>query len=245
MKAIILAAGVGKRLRPITNSIPKSMIKICDKPILEYIVNDLVNFGFNEICIVVGHHGNQIKKYFGNGNKFNAKISYVIQKEFKGTAHATRYGKDFVGYDKFLLHLGDAINPDALKEHVGDMLGDESDIDILSTKIDISKTKYVGNIKTRGDYIVNITEKSPRSTSNLSWAGVAVFKDNRIFKKIDELNPSNTGEYEITEAINNTLSEGTIIKNHICKKSIDVGTSKGMKEARDAFLKSVKKLNKN
>ena len=72
MKAIILAAGVGKRLRPITNSIPKSMIKIRNKPILEYIVNDLVNFGFNEICVVIGHHGNQIKKYFGCGDKFSA-----------------------------------------------------------------------------------------------------------------------------------------------------------------------------
>ena len=64
MKAIILAAGLGKRLRPITNSIPKPMIKIYDKPILEYIVNDLVNFGFDEICIVIGYNGNQIKKYF-------------------------------------------------------------------------------------------------------------------------------------------------------------------------------------
>ena len=241
MKAIILAAGIGKRLRPITNSIPKPMIKIYDKPILEYIVNDLVNFGFDEICIVIGYNGNQIKKYFGSGDKFNAKISYVIQKEYKGTAYAVMCAKDFVGYDKFLLHLGDAINPDALKEHVNDMLGGESDIDIISTKIDVSKAKYVGNIKTSGDYIVKITEKSPQSTSNLSWAGVALFKDNRIFKKISELNPSNTGEYEITEAINNTLSEGTVVKNHICKKSIDVGTPKGVKKAWDWKKEQIQK----
>ena len=232
MKAIILAAGLGKRLRPITNSIPKPMIKIYDKPILEYIVNDLVNFGFDEICIVIGYNGNQIKKYFRSGDKFNAKISYVIQKEYNGTAYAVMCAKDFVGYDKFLLHLGDTVNPDALKEHVNDMLEGKSDIDIISTKIDVSKAKYVGNIKTRGDYIVKITEKSPHSTSNLSWAGVALFKDNRIFKKIDELSLSNTGEYEITEAINNILSEGAVVKNHICKKSIDVGTSIGVKEAR-------------
>ena len=66
MKAVLLAAGRGTRLQPITNAISKQMIKIAGKPLLEYIIDDLVDHGYDEICIVIGHHGNQIKKYFAN-----------------------------------------------------------------------------------------------------------------------------------------------------------------------------------
>ena len=71
MKAILLAAGLGNRLLPITESIPKPMIKIADKPILEYILNDLITAGFDDFCIVVGHQANQIKNHFNSFYKIN------------------------------------------------------------------------------------------------------------------------------------------------------------------------------
>ena len=80
MKAVLLAAGIGKRLVPITKSVPKPMIKICGKPIIEYIVNDLVKSNFNEICMVVGHESYQIKDYFNNYYD-NVEISFVIQEQ--------------------------------------------------------------------------------------------------------------------------------------------------------------------
>ena len=230
MKAVILSAGEGKRLKPTTDFMPKTMIKISGKPIIEYIINDLLKFGFNEICIVIGHRGNQIKSYFGDGTKLNAKISYVVQKELKGTANATNSARNFVCEEPFLLHLGDAINPGALEENIENMLNNDADINILSTPILPSKVSKVGNIETDGNNVIRITEKSPKSKSNLSWAGVAVFKSNFIFKIIDKLQPSLSGEYEITEAMNNALSYGFKIRNHVCKKSIDAGTMNGLEE---------------
>ena len=71
------------------------MIPIAGKPILEYIIKDLANYGFDEICIVVGHHANKIKNYFGNGFNMNLKIQYVTQLEYNGTADALKLAKKF------------------------------------------------------------------------------------------------------------------------------------------------------
>ncbi|MGI0009833.1 MAG: sugar phosphate nucleotidyltransferase, partial [Nitrosopumilaceae archaeon] len=144
MKAVLLAAGVGQRLRPITNSIPKQMISIGGKPLLEYIINDITSLGFDKICIVIGHHGNQIKNYFGEGRRFNATIEYVTQQEYKGTADATNYARKFVGKDKFLLYLSDTIIPKRLHEHVQYMLTEDSEANILSAKVSLEKMVRAG-----------------------------------------------------------------------------------------------------
>jgi len=79
MKAVLLAAGKGQRLSPISDKTSKLMIIIHGKPFLEYIINDLIDVGISEICIVVGNLGNQIRDYFGNGNNFGVKIEFVVQ----------------------------------------------------------------------------------------------------------------------------------------------------------------------
>ena len=90
MKVILLAAGLGKRLEPVTSSLPKPMISVSGKPILEYIINDLKKSGFTDYCIVIGHLGEKIKKYFGNGAAFNIHISYVEQ-EILSMIHLSYY----------------------------------------------------------------------------------------------------------------------------------------------------------
>ena len=224
MKAVILAAGIGKRLGDLTKSLPKPMIRIFDKPILEYIINDLVKSGFDEICIVIGHYGEQIKQYFGNGERFDSRITYVTQMDYNGTADATLYAKDFVGNEMFLLHLGDAINPDALEKYSGDMFNDKTDASIISVKIEDSMKMNVGNIEVDGNNVIKISEKSQTSESNLAWAGVVIFKNIGIFEEIKKMTISPTGEYEITDAINMMILDKKIIRNYICETSIDVGT---------------------
>ena len=124
MKAVILAAGMGKRLKPLSDLVPKALLKIHGKPVLEYIVNDLIQNNFDEICIVIGHHGDKIQEHFGNGQKFGAKISYVVQPQLLGTANALNHASNFVGNEPFLLHLGDAINPNALQNYTKKLLSD-------------------------------------------------------------------------------------------------------------------------
>ena len=96
MKAVIIAAGEGKRLRPITSSRPKPLIPIAGKPLLEHTILGLKNSGIKEVLLVVGYKENLIKTYFGDGKeKFGLKIEYITQEERLGTAHAFGYAKKF------------------------------------------------------------------------------------------------------------------------------------------------------
>ena len=238
MKAVLLAAGKGLRLQPITNKIAKPMIPIAGKPFLEYVITDLVESGFRDICIVIGYLGNQIQDYFQDGKQWGIKIEYVIQTEFKGTADATRYARDFVGNDKFLLYMSDTIIPYDLKTYLKNMINDTSDVSILSGNTPSYQIGKVGNVEVDGEYVKKLSEKSSDSASNLAWAGLALFSDGLIFKIIDDLNPSARGEYEITDAMNSMLYYNKKIRNHFCDEYIDSGTPDGLLDSVKFILSS-------
>ena len=118
MKAVILAAGEGNRLKPITSSRPKPMIPIAGKPLLEHTIAGLRDAGINDILLIVGYKEDVIKNYFSNGiDQFNVNIEYVTQEEYLGTAHATGYARDFIKDDTFLMMYGDLlVSPIIFKE---------------------------------------------------------------------------------------------------------------------------------
>ena len=104
MKAVILAAGEGKRLRPITSSCPKPMIPLFGKPLLEHTILGLKNNGINHILLVVGYKQEIIKEHFEKtALELNIKIEYTTQEEYLGTAHAANYAKDFIQDEPFLM----------------------------------------------------------------------------------------------------------------------------------------------
>lgn len=107
MKAFILAAGKGKRLKPITNNIPKPLIKIKGKPLLEWSLIKLRSAGVKEIVINLHYLGDQIVDYFGNGKKLDLKINYSFEKRLLGTGGALIQGKNFLNDSPFLLISGD------------------------------------------------------------------------------------------------------------------------------------------
>ena len=228
MKAVLLAAGIGQRLQPITNYIPKPMIKIAGKPILEYILEDLLNFGFDDFCIVVGHEANQIKNYFINWNKNNCNISFVTQNDYKGTAHAMYLAKDFTKNDPFLLYLADTIIPLDLNDKLSKMVSNVNSISILSSKSFVNNSNSVGNVVVVDNSVKSISEKSEINETNLAWAGLAFFRDCLIFKVIENLPLSKRGEYDITDAMDLVIKQNKIIRNYSCKKFIDCGTPKGL-----------------
>ena len=107
MKAFILAAGKGKRLKPITNNIPKPLIEIKGKPLLEWSLIKLRSAGIKEIVINLHYLGDQIVDYFGNGKKLDLKINYSFEKRLLGTGGALIQGKNFLNDSPFLLISGD------------------------------------------------------------------------------------------------------------------------------------------
>jgi len=240
MKAVLLAAGKGVRLFPITKKLPKQMIKIAGKPILEYVIGDLAQNNFKDICIVIGHENNPIKDYFGDGSKFGVKITYVLQNEPKGTAHATFIARDFVGNDEFLLYLADTIITEELSSFVKNLQTD-FDIKIISSKVSKEKSDSVGKIHFKeGNIVTKISEKSTSDSVILAWAGIAFFKSNQIFEIIEKLAPSIRNEYEIVDAFNNFIDEGKKINQFQCNSFIDTGTVKGLLDLQKFLFKKIK-----
>ncbi|MBI3415167.1 MAG: nucleotidyltransferase family protein, partial [Verrucomicrobia bacterium] len=109
MKAVILAAGKGTRMKELTNELPKPMLRVQGKPILEHIIEGLITAGIREICIITGWRAEVIEDYFGSGKKWNIVISYARQVVQDGTGKAPELAKAFVGQENFLLTYGDIL----------------------------------------------------------------------------------------------------------------------------------------
>ena len=112
-----MAAGEGKRLNPLTTYMPKVMLPVGNKPILEYVVDALVKNNIRDIMIVIGYHGDKIKRYFGNGEKFNSSIKYIVQDKQLGTAHALYQVHKIPEFGDFIVLPGDnIIGEDGIKK---------------------------------------------------------------------------------------------------------------------------------
>lgn len=203
MKAVIIVAGEGKRLRPITSSRPKPLIPIAGKPLLEHTILALKNSGIKEILLVVGYKENLIKDYFGDGKeKFDLKIEYITQEEQLGTAHAFGYGKDFANDESVLFMYGDLlVEPKAFKEIVQKFNDNKDDGIILLMHVENPEVFGIISLDSEG-FVEKIIEKpSPEmNVGNLANAGVFIF-DSKIFQAIEKTEKSIRGEYEFTDSM--------------------------------------------
>lgn len=209
MKAVILAAGKGKRLRPITATRPKPLIPIAGKPLLEHSILGLIDAGIEELLLVVGYKEEMIKAYFGRDKeKFDVKINYITQEEYLGTAHATGYAKDFVKDDDFLLMYGDLlVDSKTFKELINEFK--TTPCEGLISLIEVNKPENYGIISVDSNgFVEKITEKpSPDlNLGNLANAGIYLFKSN-IFKTIQKTEKSIRGEYELTDSMEILINE--------------------------------------
>ena len=222
MKAVILAAGEGTRMRPITYTTPKPLIKILGKPILEYNF-DILKDKVDEIIVVVGHLKEKIIEYFGESYE-GVKLTFVEQKRICGTADAVREVEEYIP-DGFILLMGDSIydkkDLDACLEH---------DLSILAVEVD--EPEKFGIFRLDGDRITEMVEKPQEYISNLANAALYVL-DREVFDEIKKLKPSPRGEYELTDALNAIAS-----RRHIhCVKSrgywIPIGYPEDIEKAEE------------
>lgn len=235
MKAVILAAGKGERLEPLTKNRPKHLLPIAGLPLLEWLIKEIVDAGIHEILIITHYMENEIKNYFEDGLKFNAKISYVSQKDMKGTADAFSYAENFIGNDEFLGLYGDLfLSPHILDELIKNHHGSEFVI------AGLQRNPYMfGALKVDGDKILKIIEKPPQGTapSNITNSGIYIFP-HQIFKHIKETKLSPRGEYEITDSINLMIDSGVTARLHMLDQSewLDVGYPWTLLEANARVL---------
>lgn len=246
MKAVILAAGEGKRLRPITSTRPKPLIPIAGKPLLEHTILGLKAAGIDEVLLIVGYKEQLIKDYFGDGiDKFNIKIEYITQEEYLGTAHAAGYAKDFVKDDTILMMYGDIlVDPIVFKELVEKF--HDSKTEGLISLIEVSNPKEFGIITLNSNgYVEKITEKpSPElNLGNLANAGIFIF-ESLIFKAIEMTEKSVRDEYEFTDSMELLINQlngkiiGYTIKEYFWS---DIGLPWQLLDANNFILKSLER----
>ncbi|MCX8158254.1 MAG: sugar phosphate nucleotidyltransferase [Candidatus Diapherotrites archaeon] len=229
-KAVILAAGKGLRLRPLTENVPKTMVKLKGKPILEWILDSLNDTSFEEVIIVVGYKKENIINYFGNKYK-NLKISYVVQEEQKGTAHAISLVEGRVE-KKFLVMNGDVIASSKLISEISEYEPwDEWDIVIVGREVD-DPWRY-GIISFENEKINDIVEKPMPGEEPSKIANTGIYRfDTKIFSAIKITPLSRRNEYEITDSIKIMINLGAKVKLLISQeKIIDIGTKQDLEEA--------------
>lgn len=215
MKGIILHGGAGTRLRPLTFTGPKQLIPVANKPISQYVLEDLVEAGICDVAIVLGNiYPEKVKEYYGNGSRFGSKITYIHQGEPKGIAHAVKLCEDFVGKDKFVVYLGDNLIKGGITNFAKRFVENkELDAMILLTQVKDPGRFGVAKFDSSGR-IVELIEKPKEPPSKFALAGIYFFSA-LIFKMISDLKPSWRGELEITEAIQMLLNRGANVTHDI------------------------------
>lgn len=236
MDAIILAAGEGTRLRPLTSTRPKPMLQVAGKTILEWDLEALARNGFNKAIVVVGYKKDVIVDYFGK--KFNGiKLEYVNQREQLGTAHAVSMAEGKVKKE-FLVMNGDLIVSEKLiSNFIKDHKKNKSENSMCL--VDVKDPSEFGIVQLRGFLVKKITEKPRESKSRLANAGIYVFNE-EIFGAIRNVKKSKRLEYELTDAIKTLIPEKRVHGFKAKGMWIDIGRPWDLLGANETILNEMK-----
>jgi len=207
MKGVILHGGAGTRLRPLTFSGPKQLIPVANKPISQYVLEDLRDSGIKQIAIILGNvYPEKVVNHYGDGSRFGVKITYIHQGEPKGIAHAVGLCEEFVARDDFVVYLGDNLIQHGIKKHLNEFQSGEYDGYILLKEVEDPTRFGVAKFDESGR-LVDVIEKPKKPPSNYAIVGIYFFKQ-IVFDIIKELKPSWRGEYEITDTIRLMMQKG-------------------------------------
>jgi len=237
MKAVLLAAGEGTRLRPLTEDKPKGMVEVDGKPILTHCLEQLSELGADEFVMVVGYLKEEIIDHYGDAFD-GIPITYAHQREQKGLAHALLTVEEYVD-DDFMLMLGDNIFQANLGDVVRRQREARADAAFLVEEVDWDEASRYGVCDTnKYGEITDVVEKPDDPPSNLVMTGFYTFTP-AIFHACHLVQPSNRGEYEISEAIDLLIQSGrTIDAIGLEGWRVDVGYPEDREKAEEQLRES-------
>ncbi len=238
MKAVLLAAGEGVRLLPITATRPKHLIKVAGKPILQFCLEAVKNAGIDEAIIITHYMGDAIRGYFGKGEKLGLKISYLEQKAVLGTGNAVAVAEPYVDED-FALIYGDLLFGEDEVKNVLQSFKSGKTAAVMGV-VPVDKPENYGIIELDAQkHVKRIVEKpaTGKAPSNLANAGLYIFST-EIFGKIKQTKASIRGEWELTDAVTLLAKEGkTVLAEELTKNDwFDVGRPWDLLEANNWAL---------
>lgn len=214
MKGLVLSGGSGTRLRPLTHTGPKQLIPVANKPVLQYIIEDLREAGITDIGVILGNNGKeQVIAELKDGTQYGVRITYIEQGAPLGIAHAVQCAKSFMGNDNFIVYLGDNMLKDGVKGLVDDFTKGHFDAAISLQAV--KNPQQFGVAELDGDgRVVRLEEKPKVPKSNFALVGVYLFTP-LIFDMIKQIKPSWRNELEITDAIQKLLDNHYNVRSHV------------------------------
>ncbi len=210
-KAVVLAAGRGTRMRELTVDLPKPMIEVRGKPVLQHIVEGLRDAGIREFLIIVGYRADAVQNFFGDGSRYKIEMQYATQVVQDGTGRVVDLARNFVENSPFILSYGDILVDPLNYKSIVDLASDVEAIITVKRGEDVTKGGAVF-LNDRME-LVDLREKSQPGEVTSPWynAGIYAFRPS-IFEFTAKLKPSPRGEYELTDAIRGLAQSGKKVK---------------------------------
>jgi glucose-1-phosphate thymidylyltransferase len=238
LKGLILSGGRGTRLRPITHTSAKQLVPVANRPVLFYGIESMAQAGIEDVGIIIAPEtGDEIREATGDGSRFGVRITYIVQDEPAGLAHAVLTAEPFLGSDSFVMYLGDNLLQGGIDDLVGAFRSNQPDALILLTPV--PDPEHYGVAELDGDRVVALAEKPPEPRTNLALVGVYMFTS-LIHEAARAIKPSPRGELEITDAIQHLVDTGMRVEPHVVKGWWkDTGRLEDMLEANRLILDTI------
>jgi glucose-1-phosphate thymidylyltransferase len=213
LKGLILSGGKGTRLRPITHTSAKQLVPVANRPVLFYAIDAMADAGIEEVGIIIAPEtGDEIREVTGDGTRFGVRITYIVQDEPAGLAHAVLTAEPFLGDASFVMYLGDNL----LQGGIGDLVRafNEHAPDALILLTEVTDPENYGVAELEDGVVVRLAEKPAQPRTNLALVGVYMFTS-AVHAAARAISPSARGELEITDAIQHLVDTGRRVDPHI------------------------------
>jgi dTDP-glucose pyrophosphorylase len=210
-KAVILAAGRGTRMRELTNELPKPMLEVRGKPVLQHMVEGLRDANVHELLIIVGYRAETVSNFFGDGSRYGIHIQYATQLVQDGTGRVVDLARNFTATFPFVLTYGDILVDPANYRLVVELPDDTAALISVKRGEDVSKGGAV--FLNDQNEVLDLREKAKAGEATSPWynAGLYAFRPD-IFEFTAKLKPSPRGEYELTDAVRDLAQSGKKVK---------------------------------